>query len=84
MSSTTKHETMIEADAASPGYVVLNDPWHPWWFATVDGQSEPIVRANVVFRAVMVPAGRHVVRFEFHPLAGAWRQIEAVMGLAQP
>jgi uncharacterized membrane protein YfhO len=71
---------VVESDAAAPGYVVLNDPWHPWWRATVDGQEAPILRANVLFRAVAVPAGRHVVRFEFKPLLGAWRQIAEKLG----
>jgi hypothetical protein len=75
-------EIIIEADAAAPGYVVLNDPWQPWWFATLDGEDVPILRANVLFRAVFVPPGRHSVRFEFRPLAGALRQIEAKMGRA--
>ena len=68
-------EIVIETDAAAPGYVVLNDPWHAWWSATVDGRSAPIIRANVLFRTVPVPAGRHTVRFAFRPLAGAWRQM---------
>jgi hypothetical protein len=70
-------EIVIDVEAASSGYLVLYDPWHPWWFASVDGRSAPILRANVLFRTVPVPAGRHTVRFEFRPLAGAWRQIEA-------
>jgi hypothetical protein len=73
-------EIVIESDAAAPGYIVLNDPWHAWWFATVDGRSAPIIRANVLFRTVRVPAGRHIVRFAFRPLAGAWRQIAEKMG----
>ena len=69
-------EVVIEVDATAPGYVVLYDPWHPWWFATVDGSDAPLIRANVLFRTVPVAAGRHTVRFHFRPLAGAWRQIE--------
>ena len=69
-------EVVVEVDAAAPGYVVLYDPWHPWWFATVDGRDAPVIRANVLFRTVPVPAGRHTVRFHFRPLAGAWRQIK--------
>jgi hypothetical protein len=70
-------DIVIDVEAASSGYLVLYDPWHPWWFASIDGRSAPILRANVLFRTVPVPAGRHTVRFEFRPLAGAWRQIEA-------
>jgi hypothetical protein len=70
-------EVVIESEAAAPGYLVLYDPWHPWWFATIDGRDVPILRANVIFRTVPLSAGRHTVRFQFRPLAGAWRQIEA-------
>ena len=70
-------EVVIEADCAAGGYVVLNDPYHPWWFAAVDGAEAPVLRANVLFRAVAVPPGRHTVRFDFRPLAGAWRELMA-------
>jgi hypothetical protein len=73
-------EIVIETTAATAGYVVLNDPWHPWWFATVDGEDAPIIRANVLFRTVPVPAGRNTVGFVFRPLAGAWRQVAAKIG----
>jgi hypothetical protein len=51
--------------------VLLNDVWHPWWVATVDGAPVEILKANVMFRAVVMAAGRHVVQFEFAPLSGA-------------
>ena len=62
---------IIEVDAAQPGYVVLHDVWHPWWTADVDGAETPILRANVLFRAVRVPAGHHVLTFEFQPISSA-------------
>ena len=68
-------EVVVEADSPGGGWVVLNDLWHPWWFAQIDGQSADLLKANVLFRAVAVPAGKHVVRFTFKPLAGAWREL---------
>ena len=70
---TTYANTRVEIDADSPegGYVVLNDVWHPWWRAEIDGRHAPVIRANVLFRAVAVPPGRHRVTFTFHPIEGA-------------
>ena len=73
-------EILAEADAPQGGWLVLNDVWHPWWFAEVDGAPAPILRANVMFRAVAVPAGRHEVRFIFRPFAGLWAQIRQRTG----
>lgn len=60
----------IEVSAVDCGFLVLNDAWHRWWAATVAGAPAPVLRANVIFRAVPVPAGRSVVVFEFRPISG--------------
>ncbi|MGD9544193.1 MAG: hypothetical protein AB7F41_07280 [Methylocystis sp.] len=63
----------VRVEVSAPpggGWLVLNDVWHPWWGARVDGEDAPILRANVLFRAVAVPEGRHEVRFDFQPLRG--------------
>jgi hypothetical protein len=68
--------TDVKIEAVAPeggGYVVLNDVWHDWWVAEVDGEAAPILPANVMFRAVAVPAGRHEVRFHFEPLRALLR-----------
>ena len=74
-------EVTVDVDAERPGFLVLNDVWHPWWFAEVDGQETPILKANVLFRAVIVPAGHHRVRFSFQPVRGAMRELASLLGL---
>ncbi|MGZ3322361.1 MAG: hypothetical protein ACXU9C_15485, partial [Xanthobacteraceae bacterium] len=53
----------------------LNDVWHPWWRADIDGAEVEILKADVIFRAVVCPRGRHLVRFGFHPFVGAVAEI---------
>lgn len=64
-------EVEITVSTDKPGFVVLNDIWHPWWQAELDGSQVEILKANVLFRAVQVPAGSHTVRFSFRPVEGA-------------
>jgi len=70
-------EVVVETDATSNAVLVLNDVWHPWWRATLDGNPVEIQKANLLFRAVAVPPGKHTVRFSFHPLGGALAQVWA-------
>lgn len=72
----------IDVDAPTDGFVVLNDVWHPWWRVEVDGVPGVIHRANVMFRAVNVRAGKHLVRFEFTPFSGAIAEIGEKLRLA--
>jgi len=76
-------EIEIEVEAPEGGILVLNDVWHPWWRASVDGQPAEILRANVLFRAVVVPPGKHVVRFGFHPFSGAFADLTEKLNAAR-
>jgi hypothetical protein len=73
-------EVVIEATSPDGGWVVLADPWHPWWRARIDGAEAALQRANVLFRAVEVPAGHHRIAMTFEPLAGAWRDLADRLG----
>lgn len=60
-------QVKVEVTLNTPGWLVLTDADYPGWQAAVDGRAAGIVRANLFFRAVKVPAGRHTVTFNFRP-----------------
>ncbi|MBI4367517.1 MAG: YfhO family protein [Deltaproteobacteria bacterium] len=70
----------IDVEASGPRVLVLTDTYYPGWRATVDGHATPIYRANYVFRAVAVPAGRHHIVFRYCPASFYWGA--GVSGLA--
>lgn len=57
----------VEVDAERPVLLFMSDNWYPNFRATVDSQAAPIWRANLAYRAVPVPAGKHVVEFVYRP-----------------
>ena len=61
----------LAVSAPQAAYLILADAWHPGWRATVNGEPAPIQRANLIFRALPVPAGESSVVFSFEP--GLWR-----------
>ncbi len=65
----TDSSVELDADAPTAGIVVVHDLFYPGWEARVDGHQEPVLRANILFRGVEVPAGHHRIVFSFHPLS---------------
>lgn len=66
---------LVNVTATGPGYLLLTDAFYPGWAATVDGAPAEILRANIMFRAVAVPEGEHVVVFRYAPqsvMLGLW------------
>ncbi|WP_245449807.1 YfhO family protein [Chelatococcus asaccharovorans] len=64
-----RNSVRIRVVADKPAMLVLHDIYYPGWQVTVDGEEKPIRRANLLFRAVEVPAGRHMVEFSYQPLS---------------
>src|SRR5262245_2937983 len=60
-------ETATDSDLG--GMLALHDTYYPGWLAEIDGAPVPILRADVLFRGVEVPAGSHRVVFRFAPFA---------------
>ena len=59
----------IRVAAACDGYLVFSETHSPGWKGFVDGTPEPVVRANLAFSAVRVPAGNHVVARVYRPVS---------------
>ena len=49
--------------------LALHDVYYPGWVAEIDGRRAPILRADVLFRGLEVPAGHHRVVFQFAPFS---------------
>jgi hypothetical protein len=74
----------IHTSASSDAWLVLSDTYYPGWVATVDGQRTAILRGDVLFRVVPVPAGEHDVEFRFEPKSvqlGLWVSLASLLAL---
>jgi hypothetical protein len=56
---------VMSCNAAHAGYAVLLDESMAGWTATVDGHPARIERADLLFRAVAIPAGQHIVEMRY-------------------
>jgi hypothetical protein len=58
----------LHTSAPSNSLLVLSDTYYPGWTARLDGQARlPVLRGDVLFRVVPVPAGEHTLELRFEP-----------------
>jgi len=60
---------LLEVVSEEEAILFLNDTYYPGWKAFVDGQEERILRADYLFRAIVLPKGKHKVEFIYRPLS---------------
>ena len=57
----------FEAETDSERLAIFSDIYYPGWRCTIDGKETDILRADYVLRAVVLPAGKHTLKFSFDP-----------------
>lgn len=67
ITSYTPNQVKIKTETSHDEILVLADQFDEGWKATIDGADSKISPANLIFRAVKVPAGKHEVIFSYYP-----------------
>ncbi len=71
----------LEIDSPSEGWLFIADTWYPGWQARLDGQSVSLYRANYLFRAVAVPAGKHLLNVNYTSVGFYFGGLFSILGL---
>ena len=57
----------LSIQSAGPSLLVASENYYPGWRAWLDGKPTEIYLTDISFRGVVLPAGSHTLRMEFHP-----------------
>ncbi|MDD5243499.1 MAG: YfhO family protein [Syntrophorhabdaceae bacterium] len=71
----------LEYEAASDAFLYVSDTYYPGWRAYVDGKETKIYRADLAFRAIEVPKGKHTVVFKYVPMSFYIGLVLTIMGI---
>ena len=63
------NKVVLESNADNNAFLYISDTYYPGWRAHVDGKETKIYRADLAFRAVEVPKGKHTVVFTYVPMS---------------
>jgi hypothetical protein len=59
------NEIVLDVEATRGGLLFLSEVYYPAWEARVDGERVDVVRTNIAFRGLVVPAGAHEVSVRY-------------------
>ncbi|RME03537.1 MAG: hypothetical protein D6805_06240 [Planctomycetota bacterium] len=74
----------LELETSQPAWLLILDSYAPGWRAILDGEETEIYPANILFRAITVPSGRHYLRLFYIPpgwVLGKWISLFMLGGI---
>jgi len=60
----------LSTDLLKPAFLVYTESYDKSWRALLDGETVSLYRANVGFKGLAVPAGKHTIRLMYRPWGG--------------
>lgn len=67
VASFAAERIVLRVATPSERWLVVRESFHPDWRAELDGRPVGVLRADLLYRAVLVPAGNHEVVFRYDP-----------------
>jgi len=68
LNSYQANKLVYESNAKTNQLAVFSEIYYPkGWVATIDGKETEVVNADYVLRAMLIPAGKHTIEFNFKP-----------------
>jgi len=60
-------KVILNVSTPSSGILVFTDLFYPGWKAFIDLDETKIMKANAALRAVVIPEGKHIIKFVYNP-----------------
>ncbi len=60
-------EHVLRVNAASSGFLVVNEPSYPGWHAYIGTREVPLYHVNYLFQGIELPAGSYTVKIVYAP-----------------
>ncbi|MBX4205568.1 YfhO family protein [Candidatus Microgenomates bacterium] len=63
----SEQESVINVETSKDGLFFVSEAYYPGWNAYIDNNKTKIYLSDFAFRSIVVPQGKHTVRFAYEP-----------------